>query len=81
MSKKDRDLGQNILRFPGFRMVNGKYCKDGLPFRTISAMLNSLPDADYWRTSAWIRQQYAYMEQTGRIVDGGAYRGGRGGAA
>ena len=41
-------------------------------------MLDTLPEADFWRTSTWTRRKYAYMEKSGRLP---RRYGGNGGAA
>jgi hypothetical protein len=59
---KIRNLGPNVIRFPGIRGFNRQYWKDGTGFNTTKALFDSLPPADLKRCHRWVEQQNAYQE-------------------
>ena len=59
---KIRELGPNVIPFPGYRYIDGKFYKDGNCAREIGDSLDHLSDADFWRASAWVRQRHAWRQ-------------------
>lgn len=66
--RKLRDLGPNVVRFPGF--IRGKtkmIAYAGQEFPNGESFLDALPETDHNRTIAWTEAQY--YRAIGRIDD------------
>jgi hypothetical protein len=58
---KSRDLGPNVVRFPGYIYADGSceaVWKDGKLYKDVWAMVYSMPEKDCLRTGAWHDRRY-----------------------